>query len=205
LSGFRLGNGVYLCATSAAGKLAVYGLKPEQPKFTQSISVSVANPVFAFQGDTSKVVVWLTDTTGHLVEYSFASSLTAELTNTITPGAGVRKNEVIAVSSGYLILSSDSTGFVLFSSEGKKLFAKNFTDTVVSAPFFTYDKAKTPMIGYTERISNTINWLDVRGKLYPHFPLEGITPFETGDLLSNNANYTVCGDTKNNIRVYRLK
>jgi hypothetical protein len=205
LSGFRLASGIYLCGASAAGNLALYGLEPEQPKFAQTIPASPSNRVFSFQHDTSKAIVWLTDSSGQVVEYTITGSLNASLTNTITPGEGKRKNEVLESSSGYFILSSDSSGFVLFTSDGKKVFNKNYTDSVASGPFFTYNKEHTPMIGYTEKLSGKINWLDTRGKLYPFFPLEGITPFETSDLLLNNANYTVSGDKQNNIKVYRLK
>lgn len=205
LGGFRLASGAYLCGASANGQLLVYGLKAGQPKLARPVAILPGSRAYSFSADTSKAEIWVTDTSGQVVQYTFGSSLGASVTSVVTPRGISVQNQVIAASSGYFILNPDSSGFALFSSDGKKVFGQNYTDTLTTQPFFTYTKEHIPMVGYTERVSQKINWFDTTGKLYPFFPLEGITPFVTGDLLLNNANYTVCGDLHNNIRVYRLK
>jgi hypothetical protein len=61
------------------------------------------------------------------------------------------------------------------------------------------------MIGYTEKMLGKVNWIDLSGMQYPTLPVEGVTPFAIGDVLLNNANYLVCGDKGNYLRMYRLK
>jgi hypothetical protein len=203
--GFRLGNGAYICGTSSTGRLLIYGLTPTQPKFTQNISVSSGNRAYVFSPDTGHAEIWITDSIGQAVQYKIDANLVATVINTIATEHANVSNQVVQSSGGYFILTSDSLKFSLSAADGRKIVSKNFVDTVYTQPFFTYTKEEIPMVGYTEKVSGKIYWLDTKGKLYETFPLEGNTSFSTGDLLLNNANYTVTGDSGNNIRAYRLK
>jgi hypothetical protein len=205
LGGFTSSSGAYIAGTSENGRLMIYGIRPQQPKLTQYPAVSAGHRAYVFTKDSAATDIWAVDTGGRIVQYTVDASLSVQVKTQIDPGSALLRAQVTQASSGYFILASYTEGFTLFSGDGKKVFSRTYTDTLVSQPFFTYTYQHNPMIGYAEKVSGRIFWYDTKGKLYNAFPLEGITPFSSGDLLQNNANYTVIGDTKNNIKTYRLK
>lgn len=205
ISGFTLGTGVYLCGTSSSQKLLVFGIKPTQPKISTTVTASMMYPVTVFSSDTQSASVWVTDTSGHFVNYTINGSLVVSEGQSIASTPNDAFRTVWASSGGYNLLSASQTGFTVYDQSGKTLLTKNFTDSTTTLPFISYTKDRTPMIGYTEKRMGKVNWMDLSGMQYPTLPQEGMTPFATGDILLNNANYLICGDKANYLRLYRLK
>lgn len=205
LGAFTLGTGVYICGTSVSNQLMVLGLKPTQPKPAVVIPASPLFPAYAFTSDTTSATIWVTDTTGNFVQYSVNGNMEFEAKQNIeSPGAD-SYHLVVASGNGYMLLAASPAGFKLYGDNGKMMVSKIYSDSTTTLPFFSYTRDRVPMIGYTEKMLGKVNWTDLTGVQYPTLPQEGITPFVTGDLLLNNANYLICGDKANNLRLYRLK
>lgn len=205
IAGFTLGAGAYVCGTSAAQKLLVYGIKPTQPKITTTVNASMMYPVTVFSTDTQSASILVTDTAGRFMNYTINGSLVVSEGQTIAAAPNDVFRSVWSTSGGFNLLSASPTGFTIYDQSGKTVLTKTFTDSTTTLPFISYSKDRIPMIGYTEKIMGKVNWMDLSGVQYPTLPQEGITPFATGDILLNNANYLICGDKANYLRLYRLK
>ncbi|MES2559472.1 MAG: hypothetical protein V4590_07015 [Bacteroidota bacterium] len=206
LGGFTLGVGAYICGTASAGQLMVFPLKNTQPKPAATVPASVLFPAFTFAADTTSATIWVTDTSGNFVQYRVNGQLQFEATQTIATNRTDTYHAVVSGGEGgYTLLSASGAGFTLYRGNGKSGISKTFSDSTTTLPFFGYTAEKVPMIGYTEKMLGKVNWMDLSGMQYPTLPQEGVTPFTTGDILLNNANYLICGDKANNLRLYRLK
>lgn len=205
LGGFVLGTGAYICGTAASNQLLVLGLKPTQPKPATPVIASLMYPAYAFAADTASATIWVTDTAGNFVQYTVNGALEFEAKQTIASNRADTYHGVVAAGNGYTLLAASGAGFTVYGADGKSIVSKTFSDSTTTLPFFSYTRDRIPMIGYTEKIMAKVNWTDLSGMLYPTLPQEGVTPFATGDLLLNNANYLICGDKANNLRLYRLK
>jgi hypothetical protein len=205
VSYFRTGSGPYLCGTASSGQLLVYPLNTAQPKPVVYPPASGMFPVYVFSTDTTQATLWITDTTGNMVMMQVNSSLDFLVKQVIPMDSGDKFHTVVPVSSGLLVLAASSNGFRVYSETGNAIVKRSYTDSLTSLPFVGFTHNQVPMIGYTEASLGKLNWIDVKGNAYPTFPLNGVTPFVTGDVMRNKTNFLVCGDKSNNLILYRLK
>jgi hypothetical protein len=205
LSAFRLATGPYLIASGNDNGLWVSGYTSKQTTPEKMFGVSGSYPVFVFQSDTQQVDIWVTDTSGHFVLYTLNNQFRFTPKYNIPTAPEDLSHWIIQTSGGYSLLASHHLGFTVFTDKGQKVISKVYADTSHTLPFYTYNKDYSPMVGYTERSTATIHLIDLQGNTYPTLPVSGTTPFITGDVMLNNTNYLVCGDSLNNILLYRLK
>jgi hypothetical protein len=205
LTSFSLAAGPYLCASSSNDQLKVLPYSVKQPVPLTPGIASNHYQVYSFQADTTQAFIWLTDTTGSIKMYTINNKLELVEKQTIASAPEDVYHSVIQTSGGYAVLAAHHSGFTVFNEKGAKLLSKVYNDSLVTLPVFSHTKEKNPMIGYTELVSEKVNWMSLQGALYPTLPLKGSTPFVSGDIIMNNTNYLVCGDGTNSLILYRLK
>jgi hypothetical protein len=204
LSSFTLHSGSYLCASANNKQLFIYGLTNNQPKQVVQ-NVSSRFPAYVFSHDTVSASIWYTDTTGNIVQIAIDAQLSYTIKQIIVSSLSDIYHSVIQVTNGFWILAARKDGFDVYNQIGNKMMTENYKDSITTLPFFTYSKDNTPMLGFTQQMLGKVNCFDMNGKQFSSLPLDGITPFATGDFLRNNTNYLLCGDRTNNLMMYRLK
>lgn len=205
LSYCTMAAGPYIVGTSVNNKLLVLPYSAKQPLVEGPSNISPAYAAFAFQSDTTAADIWVTDTIGQIVWYTLSNQLTFSLRKNILSTSGDLDHKVIQTSGGYAILAMHYLGFTIFDGKGSKLMTKIYEDSLHTAPFFSFNKDRSPMVGYAEPTRSSIHWMDLKGHPYEMPSVAGITPFITGDVLLNNTNFLVCGDRSNSLLLYRLK
>jgi hypothetical protein len=205
LSSFRLASGPYLCATASSQKLLIMGVTPTQPKQEFFPSANGMFPAYVFSNDTIGATIWMTDTTGNFTQLWVHTPSDLAYKQVVTANDYDNYHTVIQVNGGYLALAASPKGFSVYGTDGKKMISRVYTDSLTTLPFWGVNVDQKVMIGFTEPLNGKVNWIDLKGAQYPSLPLDGATPFISGDVMRNNTNFLVCGDRSNNLILYRLK
>lgn len=205
LSMVTLGTEPYLCGTGSNYQLMVLGLKSTAFKQTIFPVASPKYPAYVFSTDTSQATIWYTDSSGLFTTCTIKSNLDITVSGTVTGMPQAIYHLVVPTSSGYALLSAGSTGFELMDQQGTKLQSVTYVDSLATLPMLSTSVKGIQMIGYTLPGTQEVHWKDWKGAVYPSLPVRGVTPFVTGDVLSNNTQTLVVGDDQHNLILYRLK
>lgn len=88
-------------------------------------------------------------------------------------------------------ITLDGKKLAVFSSEGKEVFAKKFSDEVLPKVMYFNFGANDKKLGVVSQSSAQIYIINSDGTFYKDFPLKGITPFSIGRFASTKTKFNL--------------
>lgn len=204
IDGFRIGAKAYLMS-SLSNKLWLNELLGYKTKGYDSLYLKPNTHPIISSKDSNSITFWVTDTLNNMVLFKLDSTLRPIKVKEWKWNLEWTKLKYYSSSSGDYFAASSKSQLLIVNQDGIMQYAQTIADSLWQLSSFSKSQEGELMIGFTEPITQKINWVNTKGAQYPTLPLEGNSPFITADLLQNKVNYIIVGDKLNKLRLYRLK
>jgi hypothetical protein len=207
ITSVKLGSTPYVLAGGAKGGLLMYSEKGKPVSLTLPSKLNGNIPVFAFSKDTSLAHIIVTDTNNTLTLFAIDAAFGISIKSTEKL---LFKPEYVTIKENskdkdWAILVGNKNEFSVYNTFNHKSFTTTIADSNFVKPFMHKTTLGDLMVGYINKQSKQINWLNTSGVSYPSFPMEGSGMFTIDNVMLDGSNYLLHADKLNNLVLIKLK